>query len=203
MTPWPRRTFVRLASLTALALTFGCAPSREAAPHGTSYVPLDQGHRLHYRMRVDRSTVILIQEIRGTEVRDGHTYAVQLTSTADGVIRNDPLWLREDDTGVYSRDPKESEEVLMVPAHPVVGNEWTTITDKYVVHRVIEDIADLDVEGRTYRGCVEVVYHDQTPDGRDKGRGHAYWFAPGVGLIGVGRETPNDPWLEWIVRHAK
>ena len=205
MTSRPRSSLARFASLATFALILGCA-SREAAPHGTSYVPLDQGHRLHYRMRVDERTVILIQEIRGTVVRDGHTWSVQLTSTSDGIIHDDPMWLREDDSGTYSRVPNESDESLVLPSHPAVGNEWTIIGTNsrgrtYMTHCVIATVSDLELEGRHYPGCIEVIREDQTP-GPNLGQKSAYWYAPGVGFLGWGRMTPGDPWKTWLIRHA-
>lgn len=208
--PRERTAFLltRFAVAVTLILLESCGETKEIAQMPAhdegSYFPLREGHRLEFRMTMDGRNVGMTQEVRGTRVIGDRTYSILLTSFSDGIIKNDPTYYREDASGVYAGDPDHSREnnlYLPSPARP--DTEWTLESLKWVTHNSATSIPEIEVEGRIYRNCLQVVTESRSksPPGSIH-RGTA-WYAPGIGTVKLELKSESGVTTGVLVRHVR
>jgi hypothetical protein len=199
----PIRFGVAFALLLLESCGAGGAGDAQAPPHGGSYLPLAEGHRLEFRVNMDGNKVGMTQEVRGTREIDGRTYGVLLTSFSDGVINDDPTYYREDDSGVYSGDPDHARETLFLPSPTRSDTEWTVESPRWVTRYSASSISEVEVEGRTYRNCLHVITESQSRNRAGSVFRSTAWYAPGIGNIKVEGTSPSGGSTTVLVKHVR
>jgi hypothetical protein len=178
----------------------GGAGADAAKPHGASYMPLEQGHRLEYRLtNSDGTKVGVTQVVDGDLEVNGLHYAIVLTTFSDGLIVDDPMYYREGASGTYTYDPGTSREILILPSPVRPDTEWTERSERWVTRHRTTAGADVEAEGCTYHDCLEVETESRGPRGKQSNS--TCWYAPGIGMVKfVGRG--DNRFVQTLVRHS-